>query len=153
LSILFNTIISETIKKGENVKSKNVKPSVGQKLFIIYTQRREVKFIRNAEVVKVGRKYFKVMMPWNQEIEFNIDEWNEKTDYAATYYAFESEQEYQNIIRKNNLWRILEDYFRYNRQADVTLDQLEIVCDTLDFGYKEKLLTLDGNISNPYSPF
>lgn len=135
------------------MRSKNIKPSVGQKIFIIYTQGRKIEFIRNIEITKVGRKYFKAMMPWNREIEFNINGWNEKTNYSASYYAFENEQEYQDSLKKNNLWRILEDYFRYNRQADVTLDQLEIVCDTLDFGYKEKLLALDENISNPYSSF
>lgn len=135
------------------MKSKNVKPSVGQKIFIINIQRKEVEFIRDVKVTKVGRKYFKVIMPWGREIEFNIDGWNEKTDYSASYYAFENEQEYQDSLKKSNLWRILRNYFRYNRQNSVSLKQLEEVCDILDFDYKEQLLAWDCNTSNPYSPF
>jgi hypothetical protein len=121
--------------------SKVKKPSVGQKLFIVHKSYwgKGPGLYPDAKVTKVGRKYFKVMMPWGYEVTFRLDNWEEKNDYSSMYYAYGSQKEYEDEIKRKNIIRILEDNIHYGGLSKLSLEQLTSIGKILDIDLDKKL--------------
>ena len=97
-------------------KSGKPKPCIGETLFCIecgnavrYRDARSW----DAEVVKVGRKYFTIQIQGTTLIEFNIENWHHKSQYSAGYCLYRSEQEWKEE-QKLAVWRNqIHDKFSY----------------------------------------
>ena len=73
------------------------KPKMGETLFLVYypTTQSDTEY-HEAEVIKIGRKYFTVEFGY-RTAQFNISNWNEKSIYDnrdSRYALFESKQHY-----------------------------------------------------------
>lgn len=108
------------------------KPVVGEELYLVYSDRRRKGEGFNGKVIKVGRKYFKVIpVGYPEDTHFNmsfeIENWKQKTNYSSDYYLYESEQAYKDHIRRQE-W-IQEFYRVFQRgayaQEHMTLEDLE----------------------------
>ncbi len=59
-------------------------------------------------VTTVGRKYFKGLRTGSKiEITFHIDTWREKIGYTPSYYLYESEQEWRNLVEREVLFDLI----------------------------------------------
>lgn len=93
------------------------KPIVGQKLYSLnvgnaVSRFDKKQFLTKVEVIKVGRKYFtcKVVDGW-EVIEYHLDNWKQKSDYAATSVLYEFQEEYEKEKEVNEKYAELKEYF------------------------------------------
>ena len=89
---------------GETLYSLNVGNSAGHCLQVL----------KPVEVVKVGRKYFSTKLPgYSWIIEYHVDTWAEKTNYAPNRKLYESEQEWLDESEAYSLLESIKAHFAY----------------------------------------
>ena len=79
-----------------------------------------------AEVVKVGRKYFKVALfgKYRHEYQFCIEDLRQKTNDSADYYVHLDKQELLDKREKDKLTGKIRGIFDYRTNHNLTLEQL-----------------------------
>jgi len=99
-----------------------MKPKVGDKLFLLVSGWNTTRETREAEVTKVGRKYFIC-----DEIEFHIDNWQQKTEFIPRYRLYRNRQEWADEKRMDELTDKIKKRFSPYGNMDLTLNQLEAI--------------------------
>ena len=94
------------------------KPVVGQKLYALNIGNRArnmQQVLIDAEVVKVGRKYFEVrLFGYLTTTKFSLDGWLEVSDYSAGYKLYSTPQEWDDEKELKKLRKKLSDIFAYS---------------------------------------
>ena len=85
------------------------------------------------EVTKIGRKYFWVKFGGSYHIRFNLTDWKQVTEYSKDYFLYESQEEYDLKVKREEIEKHLLYYFRSTGcLKNLTIDQLEKIQSILD---------------------
>jgi hypothetical protein len=88
------------------------KPIVGEALFLKQLNKgRDAGLLRPVKVTKVGRKYFKCKVQDWHEQQFEIESWDQVSEYSADYVLYETEAEYNDTVERKRIIDILRDEF------------------------------------------
>lgn len=83
------------------------------------------------EIKKIGRKYFTISFAYHsgfdKELQFNIDDLTQKTDYSPDYLFYFDEQHFKDTKEKEKLDKELKEHFNYYKKSELTLDQLRAI--------------------------
>ena len=116
------------------------KPYVGMKLFSLNVGNaaRDVeKKLTPVHVVKVGRKYFTTRKDgfdsaW-ADVEYNLEDWQEKTEYSANSFLYETEQEWLDEKESTKICDEIYAAFQYGKNGRyLPLESLRIIKAELD---------------------
>lgn len=103
------------------------KPNVGQILYSLNVNnaaRNTKQELTPVTVTKVGRKYFTCTFRGGWQVDYHISGWHEKTEYINDSLLYESEQEYQDDVERDNLLILLRATFYNTRTPDLSLEAL-----------------------------
>jgi hypothetical protein len=99
------------------------KPVVGETIYALNVgdnARYKDQVLRPVTVTQVGRKYFSC----DNNAQFGIDNWRQKSDYSAVWELYESEQDYADHLESIEIRDELRDIFGGYRKCNANLDQL-----------------------------
>ena len=117
------------------------KPSVGDKLYVTFNNRRDEP--EECEVFKVGRLYFYVKSRNIHEshggAKFNIKYWNHEYGNRGTfnYHLYKDKEHFETVVRANNMAREIGDAFRYGRSIKMTNEQIFAIADIFNIETKK----------------
>lgn len=105
------------------------KPKIGQTLYLLesdfrrrYKEKEEE--LEPVKVAKVGRKYFTIER-YGRDVQFDIEGWNQKTEYNSTISLYESKKERAEEKEFNEkLEKIQKTFGTWGRGKDLSLGSL-----------------------------
>lgn len=107
------------------------KPTIGQTLYLVNSgnnARSVPQVITPAQVISVGRKYFKVKHSW-MEIEFHLEDWRENTEYTPGWYIYETEKEFTDEKTRSKNMRTLRELFSWESTCKLKNETIQAIVD------------------------
>lgn len=96
------------------------------------------KKIRKGKIIKVGRKYFQVVLLNEDDqpmmytkYKFNINDLMQATDYSADYFLYLNEEDLKNKKVREDCINLISQTFRYTNISSIPTDVLIKISDLI----------------------
>lgn len=119
------------------------KLNVGDKLYMVTNNGYLGRNIKvkgyEVEVVKVGRKYFKVKRIESQGLyTFYVENWRLKTDFVPYVRLYECKEEYNDVERKLKFFKVFKREFQFMDEKRFSSQQLREAAKILNIDLEEE---------------
>lgn len=123
----------------------NQKVTVGQKLFSLNVgnaARHRVQILTPVVVTKVGRKYFTVKTDdkYGFETEYNLEDWEENTEYTRNSVLYETEQQWYDEKELGAICQHISKAFEHGRnQRNLSIGTIRAISELIYSNQNQKL--------------